>query len=151
MIMKKTDFTKRLSRLATIVALAFGSLVFVSACDKFGDPKDTDGDGNEFVNDSFTEQGNKLIYKRTVDYGYYAYKEVWTFEFNNDDECISAKLVCTFDNATLADAFYQAYEGETDTPATKSGKNVTVNYTSIYRGMARADIRSALELMDQAY
>ena len=151
MIMKRRDFTKRLSRLATIVALVFGSLVFASACDKFDNLKDTDSDGNEFVNDSFTEQGNKLIYRRTVDYGYYSYKEVWTFEFNNSDECISAKLVCTFDNTTLADAFYQAYEGDTDTPATKSGRTVTVNYTSTYQGMARADIRMALEAMDEAY
>lgn len=122
--------------------IAFG----FSACDKDDDPgKDPD---QEIVEGKWTEQGNKLIYKITYDYGHgVSYSAVWTLTFDGDT-CIKSECACTFGSSQMADAFYSAWQEDESYPATKSGNTVTVDWTAAHRGMSKTEIKKAIGEME---
>jgi hypothetical protein len=148
--MEHNVLTKIVSRFAIIVLVAIGALTFSASCEKNDDVSDFDE--NEFVNNSWTEVGNKLIYKITYKYGdLINYKAIWTFVFNTKDKCKSAKCVCKFDSETLADTFYKGLRATSNKPVTQSGKTVTIDFSDDYSGMSRTEIRAALAAMDNIY
>lgn len=126
--------------------LFFALSLGFSACDK--DDDSDKGPDQEIVEGKWTEQGNKLIYKITYDYGYgVSYSAVWTLTFDGDT-CTKSECACTFGSAELADAFYSAWQEDESYPATKSGKTVTVDWTSAHRGMSKTELKNAIGAMD---
>lgn len=126
-----------------IFMMLFSGIAFgFSACsDKDDEPGDNPG--QEFVEGKWTEQGNKLIYKITYDYGHgVSYTAVWTLTFDGDT-CIKSECACTFGSSQLADAFYESWK-DTEYPATKSGKTVTVDWTVAHGGMSKTEIKKAI-------
>lgn len=131
-----------------IFMMLFSGIVFgFSACsDKDDEPGENPG--QEIVEGKWTEQGNKLIYKITYDYGYGAsYTAVWTLTFDGDT-CIKSECVCTFSSSQLADAFYEAWQEDESYPATKSGDTVIVDWTELHKGMSKTDVKKAIDAMD---
>lgn len=120
-----------------------GILSGFSACDK----DDDDGKPGEEIEGSWKEEGNKLIYKQSYNYGHgVSYSAVWTLTFDGD-KCIASECKCTFGSSELADAFYEGWD-DIDCPASKSGKTVTIDWTTIHKGLSKAELKKDIELMD---
>lgn len=133
-------FIKHFIFMMLFLGIAFG---FSACSDKNDEPGDP---AQEFVEGKWTEQGNKLIYKITYAYGLgVSYTAVWTLTFDGDT-CIKSECACTFDSSQLADAFYESWK-DTEYPATKSGKTVTVDWTVAHRGMSKTDVKKAIDAM----
>lgn len=125
-----------------------GGVIGFCACGDKDDDEPGNNSGQEIVEGKWTEQGNKLIYKISYDYGSgVSYSGVWTLTFEGDS-CVKSECACTFGSSQVADAFYQVWREEETYPATKSGNTITIDYTEIHRGMSKTELKAAIGAMD---
>ncbi len=131
-----------MKKFLSILAVAMMSLGVCVSCDKLGDGDGSQiGGGDSLVEGQWYEEGNVLRYKQTVS-GYYTM--VWELTFSGDT-CTKSICKYTFPNSTLADAFYQGYiNNEEGLTASKSGKTVTLNWTSVHGGLSKETLKSAI-------
>lgn len=129
----------------TIFCFALLGVVGLSSCSDKDEGPVKPGEG--IVDSGWREEGNKLIWETTYDYGYgVSYSAEWSLTFDGDS-CTDSKCACTFASSELATAFYQSWE-DSDYSATKSGNTVTVDYTSLHRGMSKTQLKAAIEAMN---
>lgn len=108
----------------------------------------TDLEGQEIVEGRWTEEGNQLIYKISYDYGYgMSYNAVWTLTFEGDT-CTNSQCACTFSSSQMADIFYASWGEKEEYPAVKSGKTVTVNWTTAHKGLSKTEVKNAIGAME---
>lgn len=109
------------------------------------DPNNPNEYLDDHVNSSWKEEGNKVIYTTTYDYGYgISYTAKWTLTFEND-LCVKSICECSFSSGEIAQAFYEGYKDVY--PVSISGKKVTVDFTSDHKGLSKAELKAALEIM----
>ena len=140
---------KALKFLSVLFTIAM-ALAFIS-CDKTDEPGDNNGDitgeviGGDYEYGVWYEEGNKLIYVYEYDFILYKYVSKWTFTFEGD-LCVKAISENEFSDATMADLFYQGLLSDGE-DVTKSGNKVTVDYTDMYVGMSKSELKEAISMM----
>ncbi len=133
---------KRFFKIILIALAAIFTASMASSCNMLGDIIENADDVG--VEAKWTEKGNKLIYEVTVNYLLVKYKQVLTFEFENDT-CVKATGEFIFDSAKLAREFYNELDDEEKKNATLDGKKIIMDQTEAYAGISKAELKEAIE------
>ncbi len=139
---------KKFLSLIAVVMLALGLCASCEGKEDLGNPIGG-GDGSGLVDGQWYEDGNVLRYQVTYNVGYgYDYTMLWELTFEGDS-CVKSICTYTFSDATMADVFYEEMKDmeEEGCPVTKSGKKVTVDMTSIHRGLSKEEVKLAIGMM----
>ncbi len=140
---------KKIVKLITIALAAAMTMTMVSSCDGLGSLL---GDGSEDTEygeykAGWTEEGNKLIYKQTLDYGIGSYTQILIFEFSGD-KCKKATGEFVWPSAILAQAFYEELDADDKANAKISGKKVTIDLTDDYKDLSKSELKEAINATD---
>ncbi len=128
------------------VAMMFGA----TACSD--DEKDdwSEPPTEDVYSGQWQEKDGKLLYTVRYEQGAYSFDMTWTLEFDDADLCKSSKCVYTFSSAQLADLSYEEMKADESLqayPITKSGKTVTVDFTSEHNGTPKSTMQMIVEAM----
>lgn len=139
--------TMRFFTLLCAVMMSFA----LASCNKTGEPDGPNNPNGDVIGGNYEvgvwyEEGNNLIYVLEYDYYIYSYKVKWTLTFDDNDLCIKSICEYTFNDATIAQAFYEDMLAAGD-DVTKSGNTITEDVTEYYAGMSKEDIKRAISYM----
>ncbi len=134
---------KKIVKFVTIALATAIATSMVSSCEK--NPFGNSGEDTEYgeYQAGWTEKGDKLIYKQTLDYGVGSYTQVLIFTFENDI-CVKATGEFIWPTEILAKVFYDALEEE-KANARLSGKKVIIDFTDTYKGLSKNDLKGAID------
>ncbi len=137
---------KTITKIISIVLATVLAVSAVSSCSGLGDLVNGDGENTEYgeYKAGWTEEGNKLIYKQSLDYGIGEYTQVLIFEFKND-KCVKATGEFIWPTAILAKAFYDELDADDKANAKLSGKKVTIDLTDDYTDLTKTDLKAAID------
>ncbi len=125
--------------LATALAVSV-----VSSCDMLDKIEDTEDTEYGQYKAGWTEEGDKLIYKQSLDYGVAEYTQVLIFEFKNN-VCTKATGEFIWPTAVLAKTFYDGLDAEDQANAKLNGKKVTIDLTDTYTDLTKDDLKAAID------
>ncbi len=141
---------KTIAKTFCIALLAMFTLTMPVSCDMLGN--ETEGEENvtgwENYTAGWTEEGNKLIYKQSFDYGIAAYTQILIFEFK-DDKCIKATGEFIWPSAEFAMIYFNALDEATKPNASVSGQKVTIDLTADFRDLSKSELKAAIDAADQ--
>ncbi len=140
---------KRIVKIITIALLAVFTMNTASSCGELGDILDnTDDTEYGDIETGWTEKGNKLIYKISLDYILGKYTQVMTFEFSGET-CIKATIEYIWSSDLLAQSFYESLDEDERAKAKLSGKTITMDATDDFKGMSKSEIKEAIDAIDE--
>ncbi len=132
--------------LAFVTAFAF---IATTSCDGLGNLMNNDGN-LEYgeLESGWTEQGNKLIYKISLNYVLGKYTQVMTFEFSGD-KCAKATTEYVWSSEVLAKSFYDSLDEVEKAKAKLSGKTISIDMTDDFKEMSKDEIKEAINAIDE--
>ncbi len=140
---------KRIAKIIFIALATTFAFTATTSCDGLGNLINNDGEPEYGELESgWTEQGNKLIYKISLNYVLGTYTQVMTFEFAGD-KCAKATTEYVWSSEILAKSFYDSLDEEEKAKAKLSGKTISIDMTEDFKDMSKDEIKEAINAIDE--
>ncbi len=129
----------------SIVLATALTVTMASSCEGLGSLLG-DGEDTEYgeYKAGWTEEGNKLVYKQSLDYGIGSYTQVIIFEFKGD-KCTKATGEFIWPSSILAKAFYEELDEDDKKLAKLSGSKVTIDLSEDYKDLSKEDLKASID------
>ncbi len=127
------------------VTMLFG----VTACSEDDSDEGLLPPTEDVVSGSWVEQGNQLVYSKKYSESGQSFVMKWTSTFDDQDICTSSKCVYSCSSNALANALYEELKGG-GYSVTRSGKDVTVDFSGLYGGLSKEAVKLAIQLVDES-